>query len=56
MSQFNVTIDDQGLPTRESCMAMPFFLFYNTPEVVSGFEQLYHNIDGFQDKFISFWE
>jgi endoglycosylceramidase len=31
-------------------------MFYNTPEAVSGFERLYHNIDGFQDKFFMFWE
>jgi len=56
MSDFNLTTDEEGNPTREACKSTPFFMFYNTPEVVSGFEQLYHNIGGFQDIFIKFWE
>lgn len=54
MSQFNLTYED-GIPTRESCLNTPFYLFYNTPEVVNGFERLYFNIDGYQDKFMAFW-
>ena len=55
MSSFNLTFDEHGIPIRESCKSTPFYMFYNTPEVVNGFERLYHNIDGYQDKFFQFW-
>ena len=44
------------MPTRESCENYPFYLFYNTPEAISAFDNLYQNKLGVQDKFISFWD
>ena len=42
-ASINLTYEN-GIPTRESCKNVPFYLFYNTPEVVNGFERLYFQI------------
>jgi endoglycosylceramidase len=55
LKDYNLTLVD-NLPSRDSCRKTPFYMFYNTPEVVSAFERLYHNLDGYQDKFFTFWE
>ncbi len=55
IKDYGYRMDTNGDPLIEDCQKNNFALYYPTAESISGFERLYHNIDGLQDKFIAYW-
>lgn len=52
----NLPKDENGNPLLSACVQHSFYKMYLSPETNSLFEQLYHNVDGLQDKFVAYWE
>jgi endoglycosylceramidase len=55
IKDYGFRFDKNGDPVIEDCQKNNFAMYYPTAESISGFERLYDNIDGFQDKFIAYW-
>lgn len=54
-STFNYTEDSDGNPIIEDCLSRSFVDYYSTPEAADGFQRIYENIDGYQDRLADFW-
>lgn len=48
--------DSNGNPLLSACVQHSFYKLYLSPETNSLFSQLYHNVNGLQDKFLAYWD
>ena len=56
IKDFGFRLDQNGLPLIEDCNKNSFVRYFQTPEFLSAFDNLYENKKGIQDKFASFWD
>lgn len=54
-SSYNYTKDKNGNPEISECLTKMFALYYATPEAADGFQRIYENLYGYQDRFAEFW-
>lgn len=52
---YGFTIDDNGDPLISDCQTHNFASYYPSLESINGFDALYNNVDGLQDKFVASW-
>jgi hypothetical protein len=56
IKDFGFRLDQNGLPMIEDCNKNSFVRYFQTPEFLSAFDNLYENKKGIQDKFAAFWD
>jgi hypothetical protein len=56
MKDFGFKTDKDGLPLIEECNKNSFVRYFQTPEFVSAFDNLYTNKLAMQDKFVAYWD
>lgn len=55
IKDYGFRYDSNGDPLIEDCVKNNFALYYPSAESISGFQRLYDNIDGLQDKYVDYW-
>jgi len=54
-NDYGYTMDENGDPLITDCQKKNFVSYYPSLESINGFDALYNNVDGLQDKFVASW-